>query len=186
VAGKTGTAQFWRLEQHKDGSVSSEKDNHTLFICFAPYVNPKYAICVFLQGGKSGGGCSAPIGKRVMEQALSLEQGYTVALAPVNEVSGNFNHIETVSFDGVAPIALAPHEQDNDTGSDVDVPKPTKVAREKPVQANIKHDADEEGSRAINNKQRPPRRAVPQAPGPGNAPQEPEKKPSFLKRLFGH
>ena len=120
-----------------------------------------------------------------MEQALSLDQNYTVNLAPVKEVSGNFNHIETVSFDGVAPIALAPHEQDNDTGSDIDVPKPSKVEKQKPVQANIKHDADEEGSRAINNKQRPPRRAgLFQAPAPAASP-EPEKRPGLLKRLFG-
>jgi penicillin-binding protein 2 len=178
VAGKTGTAQFWRLETHRDGSVSSEKDNHTLFIAFAPYVNPKYAICIFLQGGKSGGGCSAPIAKRVLEQALALDQGYVVTLAPLKEVPGNFNHIEQVSFDGVAPVALAPHEQDNDTGSDADVPRPAKVEKSRPVPANIKHDADAEGSRAINNKQPPPRRAgLFQAPSSTN--------PGLLRRLFG-
>ncbi len=176
VAGKTGTAQFWRLETHRDGSVSSEKDNHTLFICFAPYVKPKYAICIFLQGGKSGGGCSAPIAKRVMEQALALDQNYTVNLAPVKEVPGNFNQIQQVSFDGVAPVALAPHEQDNDTGNDADVPRPTRADAAKPLPANIKHDADVEGSRAINNKQQPRRAGQIQAPA---------NQDSGLRRIFG-
>ena len=64
----------------------------------------------------------------------------------------------------MAPIALAPQEQDNDTGKDADVPRPAKVDAAKAVPlksvpVNIKHDADVEGSRAINNKQPPPRRA---------------------------
>ena len=33
VAGKTGTAEFWR---------NGVKDNHTWFMCFAPYQKPKY------------------------------------------------------------------------------------------------------------------------------------------------
>ncbi|MCE9519766.1 MAG: hypothetical protein K8R87_09475, partial [Verrucomicrobia bacterium] len=176
VAGKTGTAQFWRIETHRDGSTSSEKDNHTLFICFAPYVKPKYAICIFLQGGKSGGGCSAPIAKRVMEQALALEQNYVVTPLAVKEVPGNFNQIQQVTFDGVAPIALAPHEQDNDTGNDADVPRPTRADSTKALPANIKHDADAEGSRAINNKQQPRRAGQIQAPATQD---------SGLRRIFG-
>lgn len=177
VAGKTGTAQFWREETGRDGRVSTEKDNHTIYICFAPYVNPKYAICIFLQGGKSGGGCSAPIAKRVMEQALALDQNYVVTPAPVKEVAGNFKHIEQVSFDGVSPVALAPHEQDNDTGSGADVARPTRGGDSaRPVPANIKHDADAEGSRAINNK-KPARRA-------GQIPPN-QNQDGGLRRIFG-
>src|SRR5262249_30628143 len=46
IAGKTGTAQFWR------GDV---QDNHAWFIAFAPYAAPRYALCVLVQGAKSGG-----------------------------------------------------------------------------------------------------------------------------------
>jgi penicillin-binding protein 2 len=45
VAGKTGTAQFWRETNGK-----RIKDNHTWFICFAPYDAPKFAVTVFVQG----------------------------------------------------------------------------------------------------------------------------------------
>lgn len=55
VAGKTGTAQFWR------GHI---KDNHTWFLCFAPYDHPKYVVCVLVQGAKSGGAVAAPLGAK--------------------------------------------------------------------------------------------------------------------------
>jgi len=164
VAGKTGTAQAWL----PDG----QKDNHTLFICFAPYLHPQYAVCILVEGGKSGGGCAAPIAKRILEQALNLDKGYEVTMAPVKEVTGNFNHIETVSFEGVAPIALNPNEQDNDTGSGGDEPPKPKAVQEKPraiPPANIRAQADEEGSRAVKKSQAPPPR-----------------RPGFFQRLFSH
>lgn len=73
VAGKTGTAQFWRVENGK-----KIKDNHTWFVGFAPYENPKIAFAVMIQGGFSGGGTAAPVAKRLVEQYLGL---------PVNRVS---------------------------------------------------------------------------------------------------
>jgi penicillin-binding protein 2 len=163
VAGKTGTAQAWL----PDG----QKDNHTLFICFAPYVHPQYAVCILVEGGKSGGGCAAPVAKRILEQALNLDKGYEVTLAPVKEVIGNFNHIEQVSFEGVAPVALNPNEQDNDTGNGGDEPPKPKPAPEKKriINANVRAKADEEGSRAVKKDQPPPQR-----------------RPGFFQRLFGH
>lgn len=157
VAGKTGTAQAWR----PDG----QKDNHTLFIAFAPYVNPKYAVCILIQGGKSGGGCCAPVAKRVLEQALSLDQGGTLELAAIKEVKGHLNHIEQISFEGVA-MNVAKNDDDNDVGSNGDDPPspPTHTSaptapRAVPVAPSIKTEADAEGSRAVKNKLPPPRRA---------------------------
>ncbi len=46
VAGKTGTAEFWR---------NGIKDNHTWFMCFAPYQKPKYAV-VRVHPGRQGRG----------------------------------------------------------------------------------------------------------------------------------
>lgn len=162
VAGKTGTAQAWL----PDG----QKDNHTLFISFAPYVNPKYAVCILVEGGKSGGGCAAPVAKRILEQALNLDKGYEVKPEALKEVQGNFNHIEQVSFEGVAPVALNPNEQDNDTGNGGDEPPKTKVVeRPRAISANIRRDADEEGSRAVKKNQ-----------------QQPTRRPGFFQRLFSH
>jgi penicillin-binding protein 2 len=114
VAGKTGTAQNWRINDEKE----RVEDNHTLFISFAPYLNPKFAICVIVQGGKSGGGCAAPVAHRILEQSLALEQGYDPKIQRLEEVPGNFNKIEAVTYeDSALPVALVASE-DGDTGSD--------------------------------------------------------------------
>jgi penicillin-binding protein 2 len=113
VAGKTGTAQFWRIV-----NGVKTKDNHTWFISFAPYDKPKYAICVLLQGGKSGGGCAAPVAKRVLSQSLALDQGYQVAIAAMPEVLGNFNPTEAVVYaDDPVSAQLAANADDGDTGA---------------------------------------------------------------------
>jgi len=68
VAGKTGTAQFWR-----DG----QKDNHTWFVAFAPYDNPKIALAVLVQGAKAGGQVPAPIAAKLIEEILALDKVMT-------------------------------------------------------------------------------------------------------------
>jgi len=153
VAGKTGTARNWRM----DGNVAV-KDNHTLVITFAPYVNPKFACCILVQGGKGGGISAAPIAKRIMEQALALDQGYHVELAAVQEVQGNFKPVDAVTFDGMAPILPAAEEEDNGNSSDEPPPKPKKREEAPKVKAKVREEADSEGSAAVKNKQ-PTRRA---------------------------
>jgi penicillin-binding protein 2 len=162
VAGKTGTAEAWR----PDGV----KENHTLFISFAPYVNPKYAICIFLQNGKSGGGTCAPIARRILEQSLDLDKGYTLTPLALAEYKGHFNLIESVSFEGIPPITLKPEEEQDANVSTDDSPKQPErnseilTPRAVPITA-IKEEADAQGSRAVNNQQQPPRRpATFQAP----------------------
>lgn len=152
VAGKTGTAQNWR----KEGG-EFVKDNHTLFITFAPYDNPKFACCILVQGGKGGGVSAAPIAKRIMEQALALDSGYQVPLVAIEEVKGNFKPVEVVTFDGVTPIAL-PGTEEEDTGTAGDEPpKPKSVDTQPKVKARIRDNADAEGSEAVKNKQAPRR-----------------------------
>ena len=74
------------------------KDNHTWFICFAPYDDPKYAICIFVQGAKSGGGVSAPIAQKILEESLALEKGYDPGLKFLEPAVGSFTPIEMVKY----------------------------------------------------------------------------------------
>ncbi len=67
IAGKTGTAQFWRTVKGMQA-----EDNRTWFIGFAPFENPKLAFVILKEGGKSGGGDCAPIAKRIVEETLAL------------------------------------------------------------------------------------------------------------------
>jgi penicillin-binding protein 2 len=87
MAGKTGTAQVPRKE------VS---DNHAWFIGFAPYQNPKFAICVLVQGAKSGGSVAAPIAGHVMAQILKPKDA--VELKPLEPAKGSFETIDEVNF----------------------------------------------------------------------------------------
>lgn len=69
ISGKTGTAQVISLEakekmekQLKEGEKLDEKyQNHGIFVGFAPYEKPKYAISVVIEHGGSGSMSAAPV-----------------------------------------------------------------------------------------------------------------------------
>lgn len=140
VAGKTGTAQFWR-----DVNGKKEKDNHTWFICFAPYETPKYAVCVFVQGAKSGGGVSAPIAQRILEQSLALEKGFDPGLAWIEPARGSFSPIEEVNYK-TGPVIGG--EADRETAEHHTEPAAKSQKKKAAPEAtpDIKPDADERGS----------------------------------------
>ena len=75
-AGKTGSSQIKRFtEAQREAEVKQEslpyKDrDHALFVAFAPYQNPKYAISVLVEHGGSGGKTAAPIAKKVIKKVL--------------------------------------------------------------------------------------------------------------------
>ena len=98
VAGKTGTAQFWR------GRI---KDNHTWFIAFAPYENPCYAVAVIVQGAQSGGGVAAPIAAKILSDTFKMEEGEDVAVTALEPAKGSFQFVSSVNFGRPIPAALA-------------------------------------------------------------------------------
>jgi len=65
VGGKTGTAQS------KDGGV---KDDITWFASYGPWDNPRYAVVVMVQSGRSGGKTCAPIAAEIYEALVKIEQ----------------------------------------------------------------------------------------------------------------
>ncbi|GAB4170787.1 MAG: penicillin-binding protein 2 [Wenzhouxiangellaceae bacterium] len=76
IAGKTGTSQvFTRPEEDE---VDPEQlpwflRNHALFIAFAPYESPRFAIAVVAEHGGGGGSVAAPVAAAVLARALELE-----------------------------------------------------------------------------------------------------------------
>ena len=149
VAGKTGTAQFWR------GNV---KDNHTWFICFAPYQEPKYAICVMVQGAKSGGGVSAPIAQKILEESLALETGYDPGLTKLAPAVGSFAQIEAVDYKAkdaaVAKLAAQAGHEDEETADHVDGPQPKVRGRQIGATPDIRLAPDQAGR--LRRRERPP------------------------------
>lgn len=74
MAGKTGTAQVRSFDK---GVSRDSKDvrwrlkDHNLFVAFAPYDDPRYAVSVIIEhGGSSGGSAGAPRAREVMRVAL--------------------------------------------------------------------------------------------------------------------
>jgi penicillin-binding protein 2 len=135
VAGKTGTAQFWR-----DG----KKDNHTWFIAFAPYENPKIALAVLVQGAKSGGQVAAPIAGKIIEEILALDQGYDPGVKALDPAVGSFKFVESVNFDesdGLAQPAVREEETPQIATEAVEVRK--KVTKAKTARPDIRPEADD-------------------------------------------
>ncbi len=65
-AGKTGSAETGITK-------SGEKYVHAWFTGFFPVENPRYALCVFVENGKSGAKSAAPIFRNIMEEIYKLE-----------------------------------------------------------------------------------------------------------------
>ncbi len=69
VAGKTGTAEYYR-DDNKDGKEDrDEKGNlptHAWFSCFAPYIDPEIVVTVFVANGGEGSAVAAPVAAQVL------------------------------------------------------------------------------------------------------------------------
>lgn len=62
ICGKTGTAQ------------NPHGEDHSIFIAFAPRINPKIAICVIVENGGFGADYAAPIANLMIERYLSNDR----------------------------------------------------------------------------------------------------------------
>jgi penicillin-binding protein 2 len=84
MAGKTGTSQVRRIsrtERHtgvrKNEDKPWEERDHALFVAFAPYRAPRYAVAVVVEHGGSGSKAAAPIARDIMAKALELDPSRT-------------------------------------------------------------------------------------------------------------
>jgi penicillin-binding protein 2 len=78
MAGKTGTSQVRNITAAerargvtRNRDLPWERRDHALFVSFAPYENPKYAVAVLVEHGGGGSTAAAPIARDVMLQALA-------------------------------------------------------------------------------------------------------------------
>ena len=172
VAGKTGTAQFWR-QQGKE----RVKDNHVWFICFAPYKEPKYAVCVMIQGAKSGGGVAAPVAQKILSESLALDGGYKPTIAKMSPIVGSLTQISEILLKdegGIGTLVASTFQGtdqkpgahrvgvDEETADHTEAPERPTVARSRDsVRPDVRASADDRGR-----------------VGDG------DKKPTFWQRLF--
>jgi len=77
LAGKTGTSQVrqFTTEERASGIIKNEdlpweRRDHALFVGYAPYDNPRYAVTVIVEHGGGGSSVAAPIARDIMMRAL--------------------------------------------------------------------------------------------------------------------
>ncbi|MFW5679146.1 MAG: penicillin-binding protein 2 [Pseudomonadota bacterium] len=80
MAGKTGTSQVRRITAaERAAGLHRRKDrpwrdrHHALFVGFAPYDRPRYAVSVVVEHGGSGSASAAPIARDLMQKTLDLD-----------------------------------------------------------------------------------------------------------------
>jgi penicillin-binding protein 2 len=80
MAGKTGSSQVRRVsrEQREQGNYDSSKlpwefRPHALFVAYAPYDAPRYALSVVVEHGNAGAAAAAPIARDIMLDVLQRD-----------------------------------------------------------------------------------------------------------------
>ena len=85
MAGKSGTAQVFSVgqnEKYSDKGLAERLKDHALFIAFAPAEDPKIAVAVMVENGKSGSGTAGPIARKVIDAYLLPPEDAAPAPAP--------------------------------------------------------------------------------------------------------
>jgi len=76
LAGKTGSSQVRRVSREarehgfKSENLPWEYRPHALFVCFAPYDAPRYAVAVVVEHGNAGAMAAAPVARDIMADTL--------------------------------------------------------------------------------------------------------------------
>ncbi len=80
LAGKTGSSQVRRVsrELREHGNFRSDKlpwefRPHALFVAYAPYDNPRYALSVVVEHGNAGAAAAAPLARDIMVDVLTRD-----------------------------------------------------------------------------------------------------------------
>ena len=120
-AGKTGTAQVYRIAQGqkaKTSGVPEHLQDHALFVAFAPVTAPRIAIAVVVEHGGGGSRTAAPIARRLIDyyfrdepaaQTQTLEATVPVEVAQPTLPTGSDTAATTT-----APIESVASQPDND------------------------------------------------------------------------
>ena len=78
MAGKTGTSQVRNITaaERARGVISNDqlpwnRRDHALFVCYAPFEAPRYAVSVVVEHGGGGSAVAAPIARDILLFALA-------------------------------------------------------------------------------------------------------------------
>ncbi len=119
VAAKTGTAQT---------IDNGKKSNNSWVISFAPYENPKFAVCVLVQNAGSGGGVCGPLVHLIYSGLFAQDEGVKLPLKPQTEFAGNLERLEAIvlpddllaAIDANESLESAETGETGETGEEMD------------------------------------------------------------------
>lgn len=116
VAAKTGTAQT---------TDDGKKSNNSWVIAFAPFEEPKYAVCVLVQNGGSGGKVCGPLAHLILRGLFAKDEGIPFPLKAQTPVKGNTDRIEEIVLskdDPLAAVVAAEDDAAGETGEELENP----------------------------------------------------------------
>ena len=87
MAGKTGTAQVYRLTERGVANSNWALRDHALFIAFAPVDKPRYSIGCIIEHGGFGASAAAPIVRDCMTYLFDQQKAWA-ALGPLEKSWG--------------------------------------------------------------------------------------------------
>ncbi|MGD0429751.1 MAG: penicillin-binding protein 2 [Acetobacteraceae bacterium] len=80
MAGKTGSSQVRRVSRAQRESGKFDSKNlpwefrpHALFVAYAPYEQPRYALAVVVEHGNAGAAAAAPLARDIMTEVLTRD-----------------------------------------------------------------------------------------------------------------
>jgi len=88
AAAKTGTAQT--------GQPEEGDKNNAWTVSFAPYDSPKFAICVMVRNGRSGGKVAGVLTNQILRGLFAIDSGYQFRLTKMGIYEGNFDAFEEI------------------------------------------------------------------------------------------
>jgi penicillin-binding protein 2 len=110
IAAKTGTAQA--------EMVGSYQRHNSWTMAFGPYENPRYAVCIFVHEGKSGGAVCGPLVHLVMRGLFSRDEGMKLPLHPLDPVPGKLEAIKEIPLPDDVLAAIDVTQDDGETGDE--------------------------------------------------------------------
>jgi penicillin-binding protein 2 len=105
-----------------------KQDLKTWFYCYGPFEDPRYVVCVLVEGGTWGGTAAAPIASTIMKRLFAMDAGNVENVAYLPPLVGNFKGVTDVEIHndddagtGAKPAAAGASA---DTGGDDNTPQP--------------------------------------------------------------
>jgi len=141
VAAKTGTAQ-----------VNPVRNTHNAWtVAFAPYDEPRYAVVVLVEDGKSGGAVCGPLVHLILRGILAQDEGLRLPLTPLEPVLGNKDPIEAIELPEDVMAAIEATDL-GETGDEAADPVEVRPAVTLPAEPEVRPEpivtpqVDEEGT----------------------------------------